>query len=110
MLAAIDSGFFRREIAEAAYAEQRLFERGAKVIVGVNRFEEPEEPPIELLRGRPAVEWEQVESLRRDQAGPGGADAAQASAGSAGPRGRRAKTSSRGSSMRPRPAPRSGRS
>jgi methylmalonyl-CoA mutase N-terminal domain/subunit len=65
MLAAIDSGFFRREIAEAAYADQKVFERGDRVIVGVNRFEEPREPPMELHRVDPAVEAEQVESLRR---------------------------------------------
>ena len=78
MLAAIDSGFFRREIAEAAYAEQRLFEHGERVIVGVNRFEEPEEPPIELLRIDPAVESEQVESLRRIKRDRSGADVERA--------------------------------
>lgn len=78
MLAAIDSGFFRREIAEAAYAEQRLFEHGERVIVGVNRFEEPEEPPIELLRIDPAVESEQVESLRRIKQDRSGADVERA--------------------------------
>jgi len=64
MLPAIETGFFRREIAEAAYEFQRSFDRGEKIIVGINRFEEPAGPPMELLQVDPAVEAEQVASLQ----------------------------------------------
>lgn len=65
MLAAIDAGFFRREIAESAYADQRSFDRGEQVIVGVNQFQEQDEEPIDLLTVDPKVEVEQVASLRQ---------------------------------------------
>ncbi len=78
MLAAIDSGFFRREIAEAGYADQKIFERGERVIVGVNRFEEPHEPPIEMHRVDSAVESEQIEALRRIRKDRSQADVEQA--------------------------------
>ncbi|MBI1314823.1 methylmalonyl-CoA mutase [bacterium] len=68
MFAAIDSGFFRREIAEAAYAEQRLIDSGQKVIVGVNRFEEAVDEPIELLEIDPTIEREQVKALHHVKA------------------------------------------
>jgi methylmalonyl-CoA mutase N-terminal domain/subunit len=65
MLGAIQSGFFRREIAEAAYADQIAVERGERVIVGLNRFVEPEGSTLEVMQVDPAVETEQVASLRR---------------------------------------------
>src|ERR1700733_10197654 len=40
MLAAIGSGFFRREIAEAAFTYQKSVDSREKLIVGVNAFEE----------------------------------------------------------------------
>lgn len=73
MLAALESGFFRREIAEAAYQYQQSVDREDRIIVGVNRFTESEERPVETLLHDPTVESTQVESLqrikrRRDQA------------------------------------------
>ncbi len=52
MLAAIERGFFRREIAEAAFAYQREVDAGRKLVVGVNAFQEPDEKPIEMLVDR----------------------------------------------------------
>ena len=49
MIAAIDAGFFRREIADAAFAYQREVDAKRKLIVGVNAFEETDEKPIETL-------------------------------------------------------------
>src|SRR5262249_39362359 len=43
MIAALESGFFRREIAESAYAYQRDVDARRKLIVGVNAFQESEE-------------------------------------------------------------------
>jgi len=65
MIAALESGFFRREIAEASFAEQREVEAKRKIIVGVNAFQEPEETPIELLNVANSVEPEQLAALRR---------------------------------------------
>jgi methylmalonyl-CoA mutase, N-terminal domain len=64
MIAAIESGFFRRDIAEASFAYQREVEAGRKIIVGVNAFHEPDEAPIELLQIDDAVEREQVAALQ----------------------------------------------
>jgi methylmalonyl-CoA mutase N-terminal domain/subunit len=65
MLAALEKGFFRREIAEASFAYQRDVDAGRKLIVGVNAFQEPEAKPIETLVIDESVEKEQVASLRR---------------------------------------------
>ncbi len=65
MIAALESGFFRREIAEASFAEQREVEAKRKIIVGVNAFQEPEQIPIELLNVDHSVEPEQIAALRR---------------------------------------------
>jgi methylmalonyl-CoA mutase N-terminal domain/subunit len=68
MIAALERGFFRREIADAAFAYQREVDARRKLIVGVNAFQEPEEKPIETLTIDDAVEKEQVASLRHNKA------------------------------------------
>jgi len=65
MLAAIDSGFFRREIAESAFAYQQAVDSRQKILVGVNAFEEDEQKPIDILQVDEAAEREQVDNLRR---------------------------------------------
>lgn len=64
MMAAIDMNFFRREIADAAFAYQREVDAKRKLIVGVNAFTEAEEKPIETLVIDPAVEREQIARLK----------------------------------------------
>src|SRR5438034_7594542 len=49
MLAAIEAGFFRREIADAAFVYQREVDARRKLIVGVNAFQEPNEKTLETL-------------------------------------------------------------
>jgi methylmalonyl-CoA mutase N-terminal domain/subunit len=49
MVEAIEAGFPQREIMDAAFAYQRGFEDGEKVIVGVNAFQVTDEEPIEIL-------------------------------------------------------------
>ncbi len=64
VLPAIDAGFFQREIADAAYRYQREIERGEKVMVGVNRFQNEDETlSIDLLKIDPTVEKRQREGL-----------------------------------------------
>jgi len=49
-VAAIEAGFYQDEIHEAAFRMQQAIERGDRVVVGVNRFEVPEEPRPDLQR------------------------------------------------------------
>ena len=63
MLEAIEAGYVQREIQEAAYAEQKRFESGEQVVVGVNRFESEESAPIEILRVEPEIEARQIGEL-----------------------------------------------
>jgi len=65
MIAAIEKGFFRREIAEAAFAYQRDVDAKRKLIVGVNAFVEPEEKPLEILQIDQSVEEEQIAGLKK---------------------------------------------
>jgi len=66
VLAAIEQGFFQREIADAAYRYQKEIEEGRRVVVGVNRFRDPDERlEIEIMRIDPAVEKRQRERLAR---------------------------------------------
>jgi methylmalonyl-CoA mutase N-terminal domain/subunit len=64
MIPAIEAGFFRREIAEAAFAYQQDLDARRKLIVGVNAFQEADDKPIETLVVDERVEKEQVASLR----------------------------------------------
>jgi methylmalonyl-CoA mutase N-terminal domain/subunit len=66
-LACIESGWFARQLAEAAYAQARAVEDGARVVVGVNRHASPPEP-VEVFRVDPALEAEQVAAVRRVRA------------------------------------------
>ncbi len=73
MVHAIELGFPQQEIANAAYAYQRAVEQGEKVVVGVNRFQDPEERrsiPIltidETLRDRQVARLQALRE-RRDK-------------------------------------------
>ncbi len=68
MIAALEAGFFRREIADAAFTYQREVDAKHKLIVGVNAFQEAEEKPIEVLAIDEAVEKEQIERLKQIKA------------------------------------------
>ena len=48
-LAAIEAGFFQREIQEGAYRAQRAIESKEQIVVGVNEFLGGEETPIPML-------------------------------------------------------------
>jgi methylmalonyl-CoA mutase N-terminal domain/subunit len=64
VVAAIRDNFFQREIAEASFRFQNEVEAGQRVIVGVNRFQEEDSRPIEILRIDQALEDKQVERIR----------------------------------------------
>ncbi|HVA76952.1 MAG TPA: methylmalonyl-CoA mutase family protein [Candidatus Binataceae bacterium] len=65
MLAAVETGYPQREIAEAAFHFQRQLEKGEKTIVGVGKYSVPEEIPIETLKIDPAIEEKQVHRVRK---------------------------------------------
>jgi methylmalonyl-CoA mutase, N-terminal domain len=65
MLAGIERGYFQGEIADAAFREQELYEKGRLVKVGVNEFVDPDDHPIDTLIIGPETEGRQVESVRR---------------------------------------------
>jgi methylmalonyl-CoA mutase N-terminal domain/subunit len=70
---AIKENFFQREIADASFRFQREVEAGDRVIVGVNRYEDPDAREIEILKIDHALERKQIERVqalrgRRDSA------------------------------------------
>jgi methylmalonyl-CoA mutase, N-terminal domain len=68
MIPALEAGFFRREIADAAFQYQREVDAKRKLIVGVNAFLEADEKPLETQVLDEAVEREQVDRLRERKA------------------------------------------
>jgi methylmalonyl-CoA mutase N-terminal domain/subunit len=70
---AIKENFFQREIAEASFRYQREVESGERVVVGVNRYVQEDETPLEILKIDAALEQKQIERVaavrgRRDAA------------------------------------------
>jgi methylmalonyl-CoA mutase, N-terminal domain len=68
-VAAIERGFQKAEIENAAYHVAREIDDGDRLVVGVNKFagtgEETGEEPYQPLRVDPAIEAEQAEKLAR---------------------------------------------
>ncbi len=65
VIAAIEAGYFQKEIADSAYRYQQELERKEKFVVGVNEFVEKDEKiDIPILQIPPEVEIKQNEKLR----------------------------------------------
>jgi methylmalonyl-CoA mutase N-terminal domain/subunit len=79
-VAAIEQGFVQGEIEEAAFRHNTEVESGERVIVGVNRYAESEDEPIELHRLDPEAVRRQLERTERVRAArdAGGAERALA--------------------------------
>jgi methylmalonyl-CoA mutase N-terminal domain/subunit len=75
---AIEQGFVQREIEDAAFRYTQEVEGGERVIVGVNRFAEQGDEPIELHRLDPAAEQRQLARTARVRAERDGEAAAGA--------------------------------
>jgi methylmalonyl-CoA mutase N-terminal domain/subunit len=75
MIAAIDNGYFRRQIADAAFAQQKAIDSCDKLIVGVNAFEQPDDQPLPIMEVDSEIESAQIESLRNIKARRRSADA-----------------------------------
>jgi methylmalonyl-CoA mutase, N-terminal domain len=59
----IDNGYFQGEIAEAAYQLERKINSGRRVVVGVNRYTETDDGPLDVLHIGPEVEERQLKRL-----------------------------------------------
>jgi methylmalonyl-CoA mutase N-terminal domain/subunit len=66
-IATIESGWMQARIAESAYRAQQEIESGTQVVVGVNRFVEPNAGAAEIALQRidPKIEREQIARLER---------------------------------------------
>ncbi len=65
VVAAIEKGFFQREIADAAFRYQKDVDQGRRVIVGLNRFTGDGEPlRIEYQKVDPGFEERKIASLK----------------------------------------------
>ncbi|MBI5282139.1 MAG: methylmalonyl-CoA mutase family protein [Candidatus Solibacter usitatus] len=65
MIPAIERNYPQSEIADASYRYQKSVEEGRRVIVGVNKFVQSDDHPIELLQVDQQAEISQVERVRR---------------------------------------------
>ena len=63
--AAIEKGFYQKEIADAAYKYQKDVESKKEIIIGVNEFVTEEEMPITTLKVDPEVRKRQIERLNK---------------------------------------------
>jgi methylmalonyl-CoA mutase N-terminal domain/subunit len=63
-VAAIDAGWIQDEIHESAFRIQQRIESGERLIVGVNKFVQAEEEPVEIQRMDEALVRKQTERLR----------------------------------------------
>ena len=68
MVEAVEHGYPQREIGASAYRLQQQIESGEKTVVGVNRYEQDEQPDIPTLRVDESIQKEQVEALGRVKA------------------------------------------
>jgi methylmalonyl-CoA mutase N-terminal domain/subunit len=71
MVAAVEAGFPQREIADAAYRYQRAFEAEERVVVGVNRYVDPDEvlavPVLQVPAGSLERHLARLERTRRER-------------------------------------------
>ena len=68
MVEAVERGYPQREIAASAYRLQQQIESGEKTVVGVNKYQQEEQPDIPTLRIDETIQKEQLESLAKVKA------------------------------------------
>jgi len=78
VLPCIESGYFQKEIANAAYHYQKETDERRRLLVGVNAFADEEAPDIETLRIDPATEEDQRERVASYKARRDSSDVTQA--------------------------------
>ncbi len=80
VLVGIERGWFQSEIADAAFREQMLYEKGRLVKVGVNEFVTDHDEELDVLKISAETEPYQIASVRDMRAGRDGAKAEAAMA------------------------------
>ncbi|MCL4548274.1 MAG: methylmalonyl-CoA mutase family protein [Bacteroidetes bacterium] len=68
MISAIEAGYIQTEIQKSAYRFQQEVERGERIIVGVNKFQEKDEQKNELLKIDEKVQRDQIAFLSKVRA------------------------------------------
>ncbi|MCH7516925.1 MAG: methylmalonyl-CoA mutase family protein [Bacteroidetes bacterium] len=68
MIEAINSGYVQSEIQKAAYKYEKEFESGERVVVGVNKYQSPQEENPDLLKIDMKVQKEQIKLLTKVKA------------------------------------------
>jgi methylmalonyl-CoA mutase, N-terminal domain len=81
MVEAIKQNYPQREIAEASFRLQEEIERGERIVVGVNRYQQEGEPPLQILRIPPELERKQIDRVKAVRARRDGAAAERALTG-----------------------------
>lgn len=68
-VAAIESGYMQRQVANSAYETERREHSGEKIIVGVNKFRQQDEPPeLTVHFADPAIADKQIARLQQIKA------------------------------------------
>jgi methylmalonyl-CoA mutase, N-terminal domain len=69
MVQAIEQNYPQREIADASFRLQEEIERGERIVVGVNRYQQHDERQLEILRIPPELERKQIGRVQAVKAG-----------------------------------------
>ena len=65
MISAVENGYFRRKIADAAFSYQSAVDSRDKLIVGMNAFQQPADAPLPTMTIDAETETEQLNALRQ---------------------------------------------
>ena len=65
MVEAVERGYPQREIAASAYRYQQQLERGEKIVVGVNGYQQAVDPKIPMLRVDESMQLTKVAALTK---------------------------------------------
>jgi methylmalonyl-CoA mutase, N-terminal domain len=63
-LAAIESGYIQRQIQDSAYGAQQAIDTGASIVVGLNRYVQPDRAETRVFEIDPRIEQEQIDRVR----------------------------------------------
>ncbi|HYF28337.1 MAG TPA: methylmalonyl-CoA mutase family protein, partial [Baekduia sp.] len=64
MVEAVKQNYPQREIADASYELQGEIDAGRRIVVGVNKYQQENEPPLEILRIDPTLERKQIDRVK----------------------------------------------
>ena len=65
VLPAIEKGFYQREIAQASYKYQKEIDNKKRIVVGVNKYKNEEQPDIPILKMDEKGEERQINRLKK---------------------------------------------